>query len=190
MEEEGNVNLKPESALSSELGYRFHYHDISAKLSGFMRDSDNSIDWSFVNQKWRADNVEKVKLKGLEVEINHRPFDWLSYAFNYTYIDHKRVFKNGISVSKYALDNLKHQFVAKLENRFLKYFTNELVYRYNERLNTISYHLLDEKIAYSKDDFSVYLLINNLTNTKFFETQVTMPGRWFHVGVTYDIKFR
>ena len=94
-------------------------------------------------------------------------------------------------VSRYVLDNLKHQVVAKLQIKFLKYFTKEFVYRYNDRVNLGSYNVLDEKLSFNKKDFSVYVLVNNVTDSKYTETfGVPMPQRWFHIGFTYNINIK
>jgi len=86
-------------------------------------------------------------------------------------------------------ENLRHQFIAKLENRFLKYFSNQLTYRYLERVSTGKYQLLDEKLTFKKGNFETYLLVNNLTNTDYTEVfGVPMPGRWFHLGVAFTLK--
>lgn len=113
--------------------------------------------------------------------------DWLKYTVGYTYIDSKYEETNGF-VSRYILDNLRHQFISRLEIKFLKNFTNELVYRYNERVNLGTYNLVDEKLSFSKKDYSVYVLVNNITNTKYTEAfGVGMPQRWFHIGFSYTI---
>ena len=92
--------------------------------------------------------------------------------------------------ARYSLDKLRHQFVAKLRNNF-KGLSNELIYRYNERVNLGSYNLLDDKISYQFKNFNVYVLVNNITNSDYIETSlVPMPGRWFHVGFTYNIKLK
>lgn len=191
--EQGNPDLLPENAVSSEIGYQYQNSRILAKISGFMRNSENSIDWTKkdVNAPvWYAQNVGKIDTKGIEAELSHRLFDWLKYTAGYTYLDSK-ISESNEFVSRYILDNLKHQVVAKLETRFLNYFTNELVYRYNERLNLGSYNLLDEKLSFAKKDFSVYVLINNLTNTKYTEAfGVEMPQRWFHLGFSYTINIK
>ncbi|MET3036448.1 TonB-dependent receptor [Chryseobacterium sp. NRRL B-14859] len=191
--EQGNPGLRPENALSSEIGYQYQNSRILAKISGFMRNSDNSIDWvknSMDDMVWYAQNVGEIKTKGIEAEVNHRVFDWMKYSLGYTYIDSS--YKESDSfVSRYILDNLKHQFVAKLEVKFLKNFTNELMYRYNERVNLGTYNLLDEKLSFSRKDYSVYVLINNLTNTKYTEAfGVEMPQRWFHIGFSYNINIK
>lgn len=191
--EQGNPGLLPENAVSSEVGYQYQNKILLAKISGFMRSSKNSIDWvkkSLEGLVWYAQNVGEIDTKGVEIEFNHRLFPWIKYSLGYTYLDTEFKQSNDF-VSRYVLDNLKHQLVAKLETSFLQHFTNELVYRYNDRVNLGSYNLLDEKISFVKKDFSVYVLINNVTNTKYTETfGVQMPNRWFHIGFTYNINIK
>lgn len=191
--EQGNPDLRPENALSSEVGYQYQNNRILAKISGFLRNSSNSIDWvknDLKDKVWFAENVGDIKTKGIEAEWSHRPLDWLKYTIGYTYIDSKYEEKNGL-VSRYILDNLKHQLVSKLEVKFLKNFTNELVYRYNERVNLGTYNLVDEKLSFAKKDYSVYVLINNITNTNYTEAfGVAMPQRWFHIGFSYTINIK
>lgn len=191
--EQGNENLVPENAISSEIGYQFQKNGILAKASGFIRNSNNAIDWvknSLQDPIWYAQNVGEVDTKGAEFEINHQILSWLKYSVGYTYLDTEFKQSNQL-VSRYVLDNLKHQVIAKLQTRFLNYFTNELVYRYNDRVNLGSYHLLDEKLSYIKNDFSVYVLINNITDTVYTETfGVPMPQRWFHIGFTYNVNIK
>lgn len=189
--EQGNPDLKPESAISTEIGYQFTKNKFLAKTSFFTRDSHDLIDWSKASPTaiWTAKNIGKVSLKGIEIELKQRFNGFLSaYSVAYTYLDNQR--KDGeLQFSRYDLDNLKHQLVASVENHFFQNFTNVLTYRYNERVNLGSYNLLDEKLNYNFNHFSVYVLINNITNSKYIETSlVPMPGRWFHVGMSYKIE--
>ena len=184
----GNPNLVPESAISSELGYRFQNEKILAKVSGFIRNTNNGIDWlkETPESPWKAENVGKIHLKGFETEFKHQLLSFLNYRLGYTYLDNQ--YKNE-ELSRYALQNLRHQFVAQVDVKFLKYFSNQLIYKYSERVNLGSYNVLDEQINFRYKDLNFYVLINNLTNTKYVETNlVPMPGRWFHVGFTYQIK--
>jgi len=188
--EKGNPDLKPENAVSAELGYRYQKKNFLGKMSIFSRNSDNSIDWvkENANDIWRAENIGAIDTKGFEVEINHR-FNgvFAGYSLGYTYIDSELKNPQNL-ISRYVLENLKHQFVAKLENRVFKNFTNQLIYRYNERVTTGGYQLLDEKFSYDFKNLNLYLLINNVTNTTYTETfGVPMPGRWFHLGFTYKL---
>lgn len=191
--EVGNENLVPENAISAEAGYQFSKSGFLAKASGFMRNSNNAIDWvkdSLQDPIWYAQNVGEIDTKGVEFEINHQIFSFLKYSLGYTYLD-TEFSQTDQFVSRYVLDNLKHQLVAKLQIKFLKYFTKEFVYRYNDRVNLGSYNLLDEKLSFNKNDFSVYVLVNNVTNSKYTETfGVPMPQRWFHLGFTYNINIK
>lgn len=184
----GNPNLVPESAISSELGYRFQNEKILAKASGFLRNTKEGIDWQkeTPTSPWKAENVARINLKGFEVEFKHQLFSFLNYRFGYTYLDNQDLDKED---SRYSLQNLRHQLVAQVDVKFLKYFSNQLIYKYSERVNLGSYNVLDEQINFRYKDLNFYVLINNLTNAKYVETNlVPMPGRWFHVGFTYQIK--
>jgi vitamin B12 transporter len=184
----GNPNLVPESAISSELGYRFQNEKILAKISGFIRNTKEGIDWQkeTPTSPWKAENVARINLKGFEVEFKHQLFSFLNYRFGYTYLDNQDLDKED---SRYSLQNLRHQFVGQLDVKFLKYFSNQLIYKYSERVNLGSYNILDEQINFRYKDLNFYVLINNLTNAKYLETNlVPMPGRWFHIGFTYQIK--
>lgn len=190
--EAGNPNLKPENAISAEVGYRFQKHNFLGKISGFLRDSDNSIDWSKQNANdiWRAKNIGKIKTKGVEVELAQHFNSFLkSYSVGYTFLESNYEQPTGL-LSRYVMENLKHQFVAKLEVFFLKKFTNQLIYRYNERVSTGSYQILDEKLSYDAKNYNVYIMVNNILNTEYTETfGVPMPGRWFHIGVSFKTGF-
>lgn len=191
--EQGNAGLLPESAVYAELGYQFQNRNILAKLSGFYRGSTDAIDWvknSLQDPVWYSRNIGDKEVRGIEAEIGHQVFDWMKCTVGYTYLDNKFNGLNDLN-SRYALDNLKHQFIAKLQTRFLKYFTNELVYKYNDRENMGSYNLLDEKLSFNKKDFSVFVLVNNVTDSEYTETfGVPMPQRWFHVGFSYNINIK
>lgn len=186
--EQGNPNLKAETAWSGEFGYQYQDGQNYLKYSMFWRKTENAIDWQKASPTslWTAQNIGTLEIKGFEVEANHQVNHWLGYSFGYTYLDNQNLDK--AIASRYSLDNLRHQFVAKLRNNF-KGLSNELIYRYNERVNLGSYNLLDDKISYQFKNFNVYVLVNNITNVKYTETSlVEMPGTWFHLGFTYQFK--
>lgn len=186
----GNPDLKPENAVYYEVGYRFSKDNLLAKVSFFNRETKNGIDWikSGLTSKWEAENVGHLTTRGIETEIQqHFNGFFKSYSLGYTYLD-VRMDENS-PFSRYAMDHLKHQLIAKMENRFFGNFTNQLVYRYQERANSYSYNLLDEKLSYQWKNLNIYLLINNITGSEYTEAfGVPMPGRWFHLGFSYTVK--
>lgn len=190
--EQGNEDLEPENTGYAELGYRFFKNNLEAKASGFYKKTENGIDWvkNDLAEKWQAMNVGDITVKGFEIELN-KNFNAFVQSVNlgYTYMDVD--LKKAETYSRYAIDQLKHQLIAKLDHRIFKGLTNQLVYRYQERLDGYSYNLVDLKLNYQWNDFDMYLLINNLTNTDYTETfGVPMPKRWFNVGVNYRINFK
>lgn len=188
--EQGNPNLTPENAVSYELGYRYLKNSLVAKASFFGRETNNGIDWVKNNASdvWLAKNIGNMVTNGFEVELGQEFQGFLkSYSVGYTFLDNK--LNQETIFSKYQMDFLKHHLVGKLENRFFKNFTNQLVYRYQERANRYSYHLLDEKLTFKKNNLDVFLLVNNLTNAAYTEAfGVPMPRRWFHLGFSYTLK--
>ncbi|MGA9212805.1 TonB-dependent receptor [Kaistella sp.] len=189
--EMGNPDLKPENGISSELGYRFQKNNFLGKVSFFNRTSENSIDWvkETANGIWVAENIGKIETNGVEVEVGQQFNSFVkSYSLGYTFLDSKAKEPQNL-ISRYILENLKHQFVAKLETQIFENLTNQLIYRYNERVTTGSYQLLDGKLGYDFKDLNIYILVNNITNTNYKEAfGVPMPKRWFHVGFTYKIR--
>ena len=188
--EAGNPFLQPEHAFSAEVGYRYHRNGLELKASGFLRDTDNSIDWvkASENELWRAENIGSIYTQGIELELRQQLNSFVqSWSLGYTFLD-SRAEKLESLWSRYIMENLKHQIVAKMENKLYKELTAQWVYRYNERVTTGSYHLLDLKLNWQYNDLQLFLLINNLTSTRYTETfGVPMPGRWFQLGFNYRI---
>lgn len=188
--EAGNPFLQPEHAFSAEVGYRYHRNGLELKASGFLRDTDNSIDWvkASENELWRAENIGSIYTQGIELELRQQLNSFVqSWSLGYTFLD-SRAEKLESLWSRYIMENLKHQIVAKMENKLYKELSAQWVYRYNERVTTGSYHLLDLKLNWQYNDLQLFLLINNLTSTQYTETfGVPMPGRWFQLGFNYRI---
>ena len=189
--EAGNPNLKPENAWNYEIGYQYQRANSLLKVSGFGRNTDNAIDWTKDSAAaiWHAENISNVKTLGFETEAAQK-INWFvnNLSVGYTYLDNK-INREDQAFSKYVLDNLRHQFNAKLQAKYWR-FETEVVYRYNERIALGSYNLLDAKLNYQTNKLNIYLLVNNITNTKYTETSlVPMPSRWFMLGFTFKNKF-
>lgn len=191
MVEEGNPDLKPENALSYELGYQLDLASFLFKTSVFAKDSKNGIDWvrNAADTKWVAENISNLKTKGVEVEMSKKLETWVKeVSVGYTYLDSQSSNNENGQNSRYALENLKHQMNAKLRLGYWK-LGADVVYQYNERLVLGSYQLLDAKLYYTSKAFDAFLLVNNITNTQYTGASlVPMPKRWFQVGVTYRLK--
>ena len=186
---EGNTNLKPENALSYELGYRLNHKNIKTTISFFRRESRKSIDWTKDSEegKWKPENISRINTDGVEVDFNYS-FTALfikSINLGYTYLD-KNLKYSDRAYSRYSLDNLRHQLVVKVEHKLLKNISNQIIYRYNDRVNLDDYHLLDDRLMYQTNHLQLYIQMTNIFNNKYTESNlVPMPGRWIQGGVVF-----
>lgn len=186
---EGNSNLKPENALSYELGYRLMHKNVKTTISLFRRESKKSIDWTKDSEedRWKPENITRINTNGVEVEFNYNFIVSLfnSVSLGYTYLDNNMKYSKR-AYSRSSLDNLRHQLVVKLEHKLIKNISNQIIYRYNDRVNLDDYHLLDDRIMYQTNNIQLYIQMTNILNTKYTETNlVPMPGRWIQGGIVF-----
>ncbi len=95
----GNPDLKPEKGMNYELGLKWNYsaNDVSGniRVNTFLMDIDNWLLWKNGGSDWYAENVQKVKSKGIEVmsSWDYKVFGIeTSSGANYSLTSAKRVF--------------------------------------------------------------------------------------------------
>ena len=189
MTETGNAALEPEKATSYELGYRRLDNGMQLRTSVFLRKTTNGIDWvkDSAQEKWRAENIAAISTQGVELDFRHRIGGFLEYyELSYTFLDSK--LEKTALLSRYSLDQLKHQFIAKAGVDITRSLSLESVYRLQQRASEDPYSLVDLKLQYGKRNFTLFALLTNLTATQYTETfGVPMPGRWLHVGAEFSL---
>jgi iron complex outermembrane receptor protein len=95
---------------------------------------------------------------------------------------------NSVEFSKYALNNLRHQFVARAQVRIYSNFRVQLISRYIERLNSGSYWLYDLRASAAVSRVDVSIDVNNIANKAYFESGfVPMPGRLLRLSLTWRL---
>lgn len=192
----GNENLVAESATAVEAGVKWNTGNLSIATSIWHRDNKNLIDWakdSINQEQWVALNFNQVLMTGLDLNTRYRWKDAVTQGrdidltLDYTYINAAISEDVDVAVSRYALDNLRHQVVAGLRTTLIPdYLQLSAHYRYQDRVSLEDYHLVDLKLMYRTAVFDAYLGVNNVTNHTYRETNlVPMPGRAFAVGVLF-----
>ena len=188
----GNPELQPESALNYELGMKWMSKYVRTTVSGFVRDSENLIDWTKENEndQWFPSNIGRISIKGVEVSgkfnlsiQNNTP----SLYVGYTYLNGN----NNIdaTISRYALDLLNHQINVGLDYSISEGWIHSTRFKYVDRINLENYSLLDTKISYRKGTLGYGIFVNNLFDREYTETNlVPMPGRWLGVSLNYKIR--
>lgn len=196
--EEGNPNLKPEEALTYEIGARYVNNGISLEGNYFVRDASQLIDWVYnpIDSIWRSQNFQNITSSGIELSAN---FDFTRiidvnfplYAINisYNYLD-QRLDENVEMQSRYALEHIRHQLIFGIDHKIVGKIKNNFKLRLIDRMEQDQYVLIDDRIYYEHNDkFSVFLEVVNLTDQKYTEVMTTMPGRWFRGGIKMKVGF-
>lgn len=189
----GNENLEPEEALAEELGFKFETRQFNATLAFFNRDSNNLIDYVKENEDdlFQATNIAEMNTKGFEVSAN---YNFMISTFqqslltSYTFMEDD-IREGQTNFSRYSINSLKHQFTSRLSTRFLKNLSQNIVYKYAERTSGESYAVVDASLILTLKDFEISLLVNNIFNTEYTETNlVPMPKGNLLFGLTYRFR--
>jgi vitamin B12 transporter len=190
----GNPDLVAESAFSYELGLRYQHQGLRVQGSAFQRDGRDLIDWrrDADNLPWQPLNVGFLSIRGAEIHL-----DWYLPAMlgeqsalqrlhlGYTHIQANLGEGDGAPpLSRYVLENLRHQFIASLEYRILKKLYHTVAYRYTDRVSLDDYQLVDTRLQWRNKALGYFVEANNLFNSEYTETNlVPMPGRWVRLGI-------
>mgnify|MGYP001400536836 CR=1 FL=1 len=188
----GNENLKPESALAAELGFRHTNSTYSFSAAYFIRNPENLIDYVKDREEalWVANNIQKVTTKGFELEYNHNYSLFnqpQSFRLGYTYIDDDVKGVSEYNFSRYSINSLKNHFILKSFNKwsaqdfgFKGTLSSGGVFKVAERTSGEPYSVFDINLQWSSpaNKFDITLLLNNIFDEVYTETNmVPMPER-------------
>ena len=189
---EGNENLDPEKAFTSEVGFKLREKNYDISLSLFRRKSDNLIDYikANPNDKWSPQNIKNVITTGVEfnskllLKINN-----ISNTLNLGYAFINDDYKNDI-LSRYSLNSYKHRLILNFDFKLSKSISNYLSYRYGvrESHDENNKSVVDYKISMQRDRWKVTINLNNIFDSKYYETNlIQMPGRNLALGLNIKI---
>jgi vitamin B12 transporter len=193
----GNDLLQPEKSKYAEGGLKYNDKRLALNASYFVRRIDNFIDWvkSVQTDPWQPQNFSRVHTKGFTLSGDYtlKPMqgflNQMRFGASYTNLDPR--FKTTLVtavISRYAVESLRNQLSATVNAGFFNLIDLTLTARYNERINYKKYTLMDARLAFKQDKYSVYLDAANLFNVKYIEASaVPMPGSWFTLGVKAHI---
>ena len=190
----GNDTLKPERSFSYEGGLKYNSGGLFMQANAFHRHIYDFIDYVKPRPfgKFTAMNFAGVNVDGLCYMLGynlpaHRKasFTHLSLSYNYLHSSYLQ----GDMVSKYVLDNLKHQLIGSASYKLGNHFSHTISARYLQRLTGNPYFLLDTRLAYKTSTCTVYVDATNLTRTTYQEEYITMPGLWFKMGINLRLPY-
>jgi iron complex outermembrane receptor protein len=208
----GNTALKPEEAISYEVGFKLFYETLRGNISAFKRQGKNLIDWIKypTDTKWRSENLTNIDFQGLEANISYSP----SYrkkrasfintlSLSYTFIESSKKEQSFLSI--YVLDQLKNKFVGSVDFAIWKNIGWSVQGIYSDRYGSYQayenglptkmidfspYWLVDSRIHWNSKKLNIFAEVVNIFNQKIVSiANVAQPGRWFKIGASYTIQF-
>lgn len=192
----GNPNLKPEDAIQYEASLHYRYKKITAQAGYFYRDITNFIDWTRTSTllPYQAFNLGNNRTHGIyarmsqQLKINEN--QQIGYSISFQYLEPKHTEYASNVTSKYVLENLRHQLIGGI-NYTIKNFGVQWNHRYIQRALNTPYYLMDIRMQYKLNAFTIYTDIYNILDTKYKEAgAVPMPTRWFTIGFIYKLQVK
>ncbi len=202
----GNSELLPEEAISVESGLKYNNPWVTTHVSIFKRWGKNMIDW--VKQPgdnlWYAKNMTNLNTAGIEVSAQLNPSRLFekrlfiqTFGISYGYLTQDK--ESEPYISKYLLDYLKHKIDIRLSHDICKNLSASWLISYQDRNGTFTFWdgnkygnevsyaplwLIDTRISWTKNQFSLYLEANNLLNKSYYDFgNVEQPGIWMKAGI-------
>jgi iron complex outermembrane receptor protein len=119
----------------------------------------------------------------------------------YSYLTQDKDLESHI-VSQYAMEYLRHKLVADVQLHIWTKLDMGLYYRWQDRVGSYTdftgevhdykpFGLLDARITWKDQHYSVYAQLNNALNNKDYVDfgNVAQPGAWLVIGANYKLKY-
>ena len=189
--------LKPEEMQAVEGGVKYSSRWLTAQASIFHHHARNMIDWVMDTREadpvWQSVNHTKVNTLGQEFTINCQ-LSTVNCQLSYCHL-HQQKQEADYLQSQYSLEYLRHKLTAQLRMRLLEHLDLTLGYRWQDRMGSYTtidgevknyhpYSVVDARLAWTKDTYSIYVEGNNLTGHRYVDYgNVPQPGCWIMGGV-------
>jgi iron complex outermembrane receptor protein len=205
----GNSDVRPEKSEAFELGAKYSRTFMAASVNGFFMKGKNLIDW--VKEKpedlWESRNLTDLNKLGFDVDVSlyfREIIPSLSTTrldLGYMYMNQNKEAVNNL-ISNYVLDYLRHKFTVGLSHPIYKNLNVNWQFRWQDRQGTYTkyenlkaayetaypaFSILDVKVNYQIKDLNIYLVINNLFDTSYYDLgNIPQPGIWVMGGIAYS----
>ena len=176
----GNEDLKPEEALTEELGLRLIINNFQFSAAAFLRQAENLIDYIRPTEEGRfeATNVREVKTHGVELEaktqfkIGNQP-----QQLQVVYVNLKDDVKSiAVNTSRYTINSLRHHFTFNYRTNVTKDLSGSIAFKHAQRPMQDSYQVLDLFVQWQINNLRLSFSANNVLNEVYSESNlVPMP---------------
>lgn len=205
---EGNVGLKPEECHSWRVGSDFVCRVATVKLKAHYQRGSHMIDWIMRNPEdvYHATSFGLNNFgAGWDARLNlqewwgkKQPFEFVSLSYAWLY-QHRREGESCYK-SNYAMEYLRHKFVAHLRHHIAAHLSADWTIRIQQREGAyIVYEnlkptqklqpygtnaLLNCKLSWTTNHYNIFADLTNLTNHHYYDLgNVRQPGFMVMAGV-------
>ena len=192
-------HLKPEEMSAIELGASLHQSPFALQLTLWKHNGKNMIDWVMDtrlgdNAVWQSVNHTRLNSYGIEAAATIH-YHLSTINLSYSYIHQEKELEKGL-VSQYAMEYLRHKFVASIRIPLVSHLMLNADLRWQDRVGQYTdfdgticdykpYWLVDARLTWQKPSYELYLKANNLFDTHYRDYGlVPQPGRWLIAGFT------
>lgn len=186
----GNINLKPEEALSGEIGSSYTRDQFKSSLVLFYRDASKLIDYvkEVETEPFMATNLRDLYTKGVEFNTSyHFKINDLDQhiSFGYLFLEDD-VANLDINFSRYSINSLRHHATMRFSTELIKQVQWNVIYKYAERTEGLSYNVWDSSLVFKANQFELTATASNIFNADYIETGVVpMPPSNLLFGLRY-----
>jgi iron complex outermembrane receptor protein len=195
--------LKPERSESVDWGVRFSRPFVTATLGAYLMWGRDIIDWVRApgEERWASWNLTEIDRRGVEAGLTFRPGERTTLSVHYA-----RMFQAceaGGMESRYSLNYLRDKLTVRFVHPVCGGLSAGWHVRFQKRMGVFrkyengvdeglhpfpAFSTLDLKLDYRRGDWHVYLLLNNLCNTHYYDVgNVPQAGRWLTGGVGFRL---
>jgi iron complex outermembrane receptor protein len=194
----GNPNLVPETAWSSEIGYKFINSNWNVQYTLFHRNVSELIDWQREESIWKVSNLNQpLTIYGQETAVKWRPANLPEskvkleqISSQLTLLRHSGELDEN---SRYNFDMLNLQWINQISvhiGKFRLRASHRLIQPNPESQNTpetITYNLMDINATYQWNQSEIFAESINVFDSTFYGPGgVLLPGRWIRAGVSIN----
>lgn len=197
----GNADLKPEQAMTYELGLKYSKGRLSANLSGYYREGKDVIDWikeSSSDLKYKAVNHAEINAQGLESAVEYRPAKYITrIKLSYSHLELDK--QSTEFDSKYALDYLRDKVSIDFDHDIYKGFSAAWRFNWSDRAGSFkdatnatvkysSFWLTDLRLQWSSKTITVFGEATNLFGQRYVDYGgIAQPGCWLKSGISIKL---
>ena len=189
--------LKPEELRAVEGGVKYSSRMWNVKASIFHHHAKNMIDWVMDTREadpiWQSVNHTKVNTFGQELSASFLT-SHSSFLISYCHLHQKKQEADYLQ-SQYSLEYLRHKLTSQITIQPMEKLEVTVGYRFQDRMGSYTntagevknyhpYSVVDGKVTWKEDTFSIYIKGNNLTGHRYVDYgNVPQPGAWVIAGV-------